>query len=502
MILDGTGAQTIDATGGGDLANGTFTINKASGTVTLLSDLALNGAGQDLTITQGTLDLAGFNLTVDDALTVDAGGTIQLEGGETVTTATTTFNAGSTVLYDGAGAYTGLLMGDAYANLIFDGTGSWTLDNALDVDGNLTITSGTLDLAGFNLTVGNALTVDADGTLQLEGGETVTTATTTLNAGSTVLYDGAGAYTGLSVGDAYANLTFDGTGSWTLDNALDVDGDLTITSGTLDVDAANDYPIDVAGNWSNSGTFNSHGGTVVFDGGNQSLSGSTTFSNLTKIESTNDATDVTLTFDNTATQTITGTLTLDGLDADDRINLVSDSPTNQWRIDLTATATKGTMAFLDVTDSDASGSDASQKPLNPTNSVNGGNNMAWFNSAPIARPDGVHLSFDGDDFIQVADDPSLQMTNNVTMEAWINHSGSGTGSQIIVNKEGEYEMGITADTGEIIYAIADPMSNWTWHPTGHFVTAGEWTHVAVTFDGCKLDENRIDQRCDGCHINF
>ncbi len=44
-------------------------------------------------------------------------------------------------------------------------------------------------------------------------------------------------------------------------------------------------------------------------------------------------------------------------------------------------------------------------------------------------------------------------------------------------------MGITADTGEIIYAIADSLSNWTWHNTGYFVTAGEWTHVAVTFDG-------------------
>ena len=106
-----------------------------------------------------------------------------------------------------------------------------------------------------------------------------------------------------------------------------------------------------------------------------------------------------------------------------------------------------------------------------------------FNDAPVARPDGVHLSFDGDDFIQVADDPSLQMTNNVTMEAWINHSGSGSGSQVIVNKEGEYEMGITADTGEIKWAIADTVPTWTWHNTGHFVTPGEWTHVAVTYDG-------------------
>ncbi|MGD1984053.1 MAG: DUF2341 domain-containing protein, partial [Chromatiaceae bacterium] len=107
------------------------------------------------------------------------------------------------------------------------------------------------------------------------------------------------------------------------------------------------------------------------------------------------------------------------------------------------------------------------------------------NDAPVARPDGVHLSFDGTDYVRVADDASLQVTgsNTVTMEAWINHDGTGTGSQLIVNKEGEYELGITADTGEIKFAIALPGNTWSWHNTGHFVTAGEWTHVAVSFDG-------------------
>ena len=105
------------------------------------------------------------------------------------------------------------------------------------------------------------------------------------------------------------------------------------------------------------------------------------------------------------------------------------------------------------------------------------------NDAPVARPDGVHLSFDGDDFVEVADHASLQMTNEVSMEARIKHDGTGTGSQIIVNKEGEYELGITANTGEIKFAIARSDNTWAWHNTGYFVTAGEWTHVAVTYDG-------------------
>ena len=107
------------------------------------------------------------------------------------------------------------------------------------------------------------------------------------------------------------------------------------------------------------------------------------------------------------------------------------------------------------------------------------------NDAPVARPDGVYLSFDGDDFVRVADDLSLQMTNHVTMEAWINPEVGGTGSQLIINKEGEYELGIIADTGEIKFAIAEvgTPDHWDWHDTGYLVTSGEWTHVAVTYDG-------------------
>ena len=105
------------------------------------------------------------------------------------------------------------------------------------------------------------------------------------------------------------------------------------------------------------------------------------------------------------------------------------------------------------------------------------------NDAPVARPDGVHLSFDGDDFVLVADHPSLQMSNKVTMEAWINPTGSGTGSQIILNKEGEYELGIIADTGEILVAIAQSDDTWAWRYTGQHVAAGEWSHVAVAYDG-------------------
>ncbi len=172
---------------------------------------------------------------------------------------------------------------------------------------------------------------------------------------------------------------------------IDINGDVVVYAS----DAVGDNAInadssnwEISGDWTNNDAFNAGTSTVLFDGGDQAINGSTTFNNFTKADSLNDNTDVTLTFDNTGTQTIIGSLTLDGLDADDRINLVSDSSTNQWRINLTATATKA-IDYVEVSSSDASGSDASQTPLTPSNSVDGGNNIDWFNDAPTAADNTV-----------------------------------------------------------------------------------------------------------------
>ena len=76
VMLDGTGAQTITAAGGAEFPDGGFTINKASGTATLASDLVLDGPGQPLNVTSGTLDQgATFNLT-SGPITVGAAGTL------------------------------------------------------------------------------------------------------------------------------------------------------------------------------------------------------------------------------------------------------------------------------------------------------------------------------------------------------------------------------------------------------------------------------------------
>ena len=105
------------------------------------------------------------------------------------------------------------------------------------------------------------------------------------------------------------------------------------------------------------------------------------------------------------------------------------------------------------------------------------------NDAPAARDDRIGLVFDGiDDYVTIGAYAGLSVSTNLTMEAWIKPTGLGAGSQLVINKEGEYELGITADTGEVIWGFDNIDPNWSWHNTGYFAQAGEWTHLAVTYN--------------------
>jgi len=285
ITLDGTVDQTIGSVS--DIPEGTFTINKTSGIVSLASNFTLNGLGQDLTVTLGTLDLAGYNLSVTDALTVGVSGTLKLRGSETVGATTRTYSG-------------------------------------------------------------------------------------------TVYYYGDSAYAGLSAGSGpYTNLTFNsvaGTGSWTLGAALTASGNLTVTSGTLDASAIN-YGVTIGGNFSNSGTFNTRSNTVTFNGTDQTISGNNTFNNLTKTYTTGGVAH-TLTFEAGKTQTINGTVNFAGY-AGYPMNLRSSVTGTKWKFNLGSSATK-TLNYLDVKDSDASMSAGSQKPISPSNSTDSGNTVAWF----------------------------------------------------------------------------------------------------------------------------
>jgi hypothetical protein len=92
------------------------------------------------------------------------------------------------------------------------------------------------------------------------------------------------------------------------------------------------------------------------------------------------------------------------------------------------------------------------------------------------------LVFDGTDAVTVAAQPNLVATSTLTMEARVQRTGPlGVNRQIILNKEGEYEIAISP-TGTLQWAFADTAPGWTWTDTGIALAADTWVDVAVTFN--------------------
>ncbi|MFA7000565.1 MAG: hypothetical protein WC352_00260, partial [Candidatus Omnitrophota bacterium] len=174
---------------------------------------------------------------------------------------------------------------DSFYQLELNAAGTWTANNEiLDIDNQLKIADAgaVLALGGSDTTLDlTSATFVNYGTLQLEGDESLTNFANDTANGGTVKYTGSGSYTaGLIGGDSYHHLIFASTGSgtWVLDNALDVNGNLTISAGTLDVKTGSDYGITLDGNWLNAGMFEARGGMVNFSG---TVSGKTITANGT-----------------------------------------------------------------------------------------------------------------------------------------------------------------------------------------------------------------------------
>ncbi len=107
-------------------------------------------------------------------------------------------------------------------------------------------------------------------------------------------------------------------------------------------------------------------------------------------------------------------------------------------------------------------------------------------AAAVVLPNGS-LDFDGaNDALNVsapAGSP-LALTGDFTLEAWVRPEGRGDG--MIVNKEGEYQLGVWAGTGEIFWAIANANPGWASVSTGYRVPLFQWTHIAVVH---RLDQD-------------
>ena len=261
-----TGTRTIAP---GSLALGTA----PSFNITAGSDIITTSSGSHF----GSLNFTGFSGTLTN-VSKTLYGSLAFSSGMTATSGTNTITFAAT-----SGTNTITTNGVTVAfPITFNGVGgAWQLgSNLTDSTGNISISNGTLNLAGSNINTGATLTVFSGATLELQGGETVTTTNEIFWLGSNVIYNGTGTYNSLAAGNSYGNLTFNGSGShWTLGAPIYATNTLTIGSGVaLDASSSN-YGVTVAG-WSNSGTFIPRQGTLTFIN-TATLSDPTTFYNVT-----------------------------------------------------------------------------------------------------------------------------------------------------------------------------------------------------------------------------
>ncbi len=334
------GTSTVDFTGTGTISAGDIWWTKpfynvnAAATGETTTVLAGKGIGVSNVLTLGSGALAGGNVN----LSLDSG-TPLVTGGAAITNSQIKFHP------DSGGSVT--VAGTAYTNIWLAGNAA---TNTFNLSGNMTCTV----LSVYGSGPGDSALFD--------------TSTGSYSVACDELAIGASSST-----DRYGTLKLN-------NSTLNITGSIAInssdSSGTNQIDAGS-ATINIGGNWINNDTFTAGTSTVNLNGANQILKGSTSFYNLSKSVASAD----TLIFSAGTTQTITGTATLNGASGQ-LLSLRSGTPGTRWNFNLATGASKA-ISYVDVQDSDASGSDVSQLELNPAYSVDSGNNVSWFGSANI-----------------------------------------------------------------------------------------------------------------------
>lgn len=367
--LSGTGTLT---------ANGTLTFN-ATGAVTGFSGfnstangVVVSGASLDfssyssfvmaspLSISSGSLALpSGTDL--NSTLTISGGtftapsGSMTLAGGLTIS-GTPIFNAnGGTIIMDGPSAVW------SCNNVVFNLVQLGASAVAKTVNSNCQLP------LGHNPTTSGPVGVVLNGTLSGSGTLDLlpTSSNITLNAGAVL--SGFSGITTTNLTVSGATVDFSNYSPVTLRNSF------FFTSGTFT--APNLMTVGVAGstgaNFSHSGgTFNANNGTVIFGRDNaQVISGNTTFHNLTKdFTSTTATVNPSLIFTAGTTQTILGTLNLQGRDVP--LRLISSATGTQWNIDV-----QGGRLLNNLTVQDSN--NVNSTAMYASNSTDSGNNVNW-----------------------------------------------------------------------------------------------------------------------------
>jgi len=343
------------------------------------STVTFDGADQNVpALTYYNLTTSGFGtktltgaIDINGNLTTGSGTTLNSGSGYSINLAGTWSNSGTfaansgTVIFDGANQNVPAL---TYYNLTTSGIGTKALTGAIDINGNLTIESGT------TLNTSAGYSINLAGNWSNNGTFTPNASTVTFNASSGQTIAGWNTFNNLTINNSHASEKVTASGTLVVSNNLLVTDGIFVSAsdyknvtigadGTLELSG----DITVSGNWSNAGTFNANSGTVTFDGASQTLIGITSFYNLTK----NVTSAATLTFPDGNTTTVSNTLNLSGASGQ-LLSLRSSSGGTQWNLDPQGTRT---LSYLDVKDS--KNNNATDIDVVGDNCTDSGNNSDW-----------------------------------------------------------------------------------------------------------------------------
>jgi hypothetical protein len=387
-IGDGTNAGTID----GDTQDPTLDLN---GDITIAANAIFEAPSITMTVAKSWTNAGTFNHN---------NGTVKFDGGV----------ASQTITNGGATNYDLEIAGTA---------ADWTLQDSLTVSNTLTVTSGTLTSAANAISVsaysqsggtftgptgannldvdgnvaltGGAFTAPASGAFTIGGNFSNDSATFTHNSGTVTFDAGTTGKTITNGGTDFNNVVFNNaSGGWIVQDGMTISGNLTVTNSdtsgngvnlnnqAIDVEGnialnggkvtAGSSLVNIAGNWSKAATatFTVNTSTVIFDrtSGTQTITGDTTFNNLT----TDTTAARTIQFAAESLTTVSGTWHATG--ASGQLLTLASSTTDAWMINPSA----WTVSYVSVSYSiNQAGS-----PINPTSSTDGGHNTNWFSATP------------------------------------------------------------------------------------------------------------------------
>ncbi len=348
---------------GGTLTTGYMHINgnvsQGANAVTVNNNLTMSGG----TFTGGssTIDDNG-SFTLGGGTFTSTTGNFQVAT-EWVHTAAGTFaaNSGTVILDSGAASTIDVNVVETFYNFQFNRP---NVASTL-ASGDTLLVLGTLNPVNGYL---NGGTLEARGDISMnlnyDGGSTALLLTGTANQ---QFDDFDVAYQG----DFTINKS---SGTVTTSTDVNLDGNVSLLSGTF---VAPSGTLSLSKNWNHAGgTFTHNNGTVNLDSvlGNQTLSGSTLFNNL----SANSAFPRTIFFDYTARQSVSGSLVLQGT-IGNILKIRSTKTGTQARLLLDGDSTQNASDFeyLDVKDSDASGGQALVCLTATEGCIDSGNNTNW-----------------------------------------------------------------------------------------------------------------------------